>query len=288
MQSRVTEDPVIITVAPTGAEVTREDNPNVPYTPVEIARSSIEAEAVGAAVVHLHVREDDGTPSARAELFRETVALIESQSGLITMVSTGGAVSMGIEERTTGLEAGPEMAGLETGSLNFGDEAFVTTRPQSLGIARKATESKIGLEVEAFDVGHVTEAVEMLRRGELPEPLRVNLVFGVPGGIDASPEALSAMLRPLPEGTCWTLTCVGRHQRRMLATALAFGAHGIRVGLEDAVYVERGRKASSNAELVAAASALAESVGRRPASNAEAREILRLPDRKVTIGEAAA
>ena len=83
--------------------------------------------------------------------------------------------------------------------MNFGDEAFVTTRPDALEIVRRATESGIGLEVEAFDVGHVTQGVRMLQRGELPAPMRINLVFGVPGGIDASPQALDAMLRPLPE-----------------------------------------------------------------------------------------
>ncbi|MBK5232159.1 MAG: 3-keto-5-aminohexanoate cleavage protein [Thermoleophilia bacterium] len=268
---------MIITVAPTGAEVTREENPKVPYTPTEIAASACDAAQAGASLVHLHAREDDGTPSARPELFEEAIQKIRSGSDLITMVSTGGAVWMGIEDRTTGLEANPDVAGVETGSLNFGDEAFVTIRPHGLGIIDRATKAGIALEVEAFEVGHVHAAVQMVDSGEMPEPLRMNLVFGVPGGIDASPEALSAMLRPLPQGTPWSITCVGRHQDRMLALGLLFGATGIRVGFEDAVYMRRGVLAESNAELVRKAVTLVHSLGREVATPAQAREILGLP-----------
>lgn len=274
------EKPVVITLAPTGAEVTREENPNVPYTPSEIAQSACDAVDAGAALIHIHVREEDGTPSGRPELFEETIRLIREGSDLITMVSTGGAIWMGIDERTTGLDANPDLAGVETGSLNFGEEAFVTIRPHGLGIIERAEKASIPLEVEAFEVGHVAEAVRMLEVGELPEPLRVNLVFGVPGGIDASPEALAAMLRPLPPETPWTVTCVGRHQQRMLALGLLNGATGIRVGFEDAVYVARGQLANSNAELVGMAAALAKNLGRDVATIPEAREILALDRRQ--------
>jgi 3-keto-5-aminohexanoate cleavage enzyme len=190
------EKPVVITVAPTGAEVTREDNPALPHTPAEIAADALACAEAGASVVHLHVREEDGTPSGRPELFAETIERIRSESSLITMVSTGGAVWMSIEERTTGLEADPDLAGVETGSMNFGEDPFVTLPAEARGIVERASERGIGLEVEAFDVGHVVQAVRMLEHGELPAPLRANLVFGVPGGIDASPEALVAMVRP--------------------------------------------------------------------------------------------
>ena len=142
------------------------------------------------------------------------------------MVSTGGANDMTIEERTTGLEAKPDISGVESGSMNFGDETFITPPPAGRGIVERATDAGIALEVEAFDVGHVVSAVRWLEEGILPPPLRINLVFGVPGGIDASPEALAAMLRPLPPETFWTVTCIGRHHRRMLALALLHGAPG--------------------------------------------------------------
>jgi 3-keto-5-aminohexanoate cleavage enzyme len=268
--------PVVITVAPTGAEVTRDHNPALPHTPEEIAADAVACANAGAAVVHLHVREPDGTPSGRVELFRETIGLIREQSSMVTMVSTGGAVWMSIDERITGLDAAPDLAGVETGSLNFGDEAFVTTRPDALEIVRRATESGIGLEVEAFDVGHVTQAVRMLQREELPAPMRINLVFGVPGGIDASPQALDAMLRPLPEDTHWSITAIGRHQRRMLGLAILHGASGVRVGFEDNVYRAKGLLASSNAELVQDAADLVHVLGRRVASIAESRALLGL------------
>lgn len=271
------EHPVVITVAPTGAEVTRAEHPGVPYTPREIADEARGAFEAGATLVHLHVREPDGTPSGRPELFQETIGYIREETKLITMVSTGGAIWMGIEERTTGLDAQPDMSGVETGSLNFGEESFITTFPQSRGIAKRAEEAGIALEVEAFEVGHVTAAVAMHERGELPGPLRFNLVFGVPGGIDASPEALAAMLRPLPPGAPWGVTAVGRHQQRMLGLALLNGATGIRVGFEDAVYLRRGVLAESNAQLVEQAATLVRALGREVATPAQARELLSLP-----------
>ncbi len=268
--------PVVLTVAVTGADVFREQNPNIPYTPQEIADSSIEAAGEGATVVHLHVREDDGTPSGRPELFKEVIDRIRSGSDLITMVSTGGANDMSIDERTTGLQAGPDLSGVESGSMNFGDETFITPPPAARGIIQKAMEAGIGLEVEAFDVGHVVSAVRWLEDGVIEPPLRINLVFGVPGGIDAGPDALMAMLRPLPPETFWTVTCIGRHQPRMLALALLYGAPGIRTGLEDAVYVKRGILAPSNAALVKQAAELTRALGREVATKEQARELLRL------------
>jgi 3-keto-5-aminohexanoate cleavage enzyme len=267
---------VVLTCAITGADVFREQNPNIPYTTAEIADSAIEAAQAGATVVHLHVREDDGTPSGRPELFKDVISRIRAGSNVLTMVSTGGANDMTIDERTTGLEAQPDLSGVESGSMNFGDETFITPPPAARGIIERALQAGIGLEVEAFDVGHVVSAVRWLEEGLLPEPMRINLVLGVPGGIDASPEALSAMLRPLPPETFWTVTCVGRHHPRMLALALLHGAPGIRTGLEDAVYISRGVLAPSNAALVAAAVDLAHAVGREVATPDQTRSLLGL------------
>jgi len=279
LRSRVrswNSDPVVLTVAVTGADVSRDNNPNIPYTTQEIAQSSIEAAEAGATVVHLHVRENDGTPSGRPELFKDVIARIRASSELITMVSTGGANDMTIEQRTTGLLAMPDLSGVESGSMNFGDETFITPPPAARGIIARATEAGIGLEVEAFDVGHVVSAVRWLEDGTISGPLRVNLVFGVPGGIDACPEALSAMLRPLPLETFWTVTCVGRHHARMLALALLHGAPGIRTGLEDAVYLRRGVLAPSNAALVTAAIDLAQALGREVATREQTWSLLGL------------
>ena len=268
--------PVVLTVAVTGADVFRENNPNIPYTTAEIADSSIGAAGAGATVVHLHVREDDGTPSGRPELFKDVIERIRAGSDVLTMVSTGGSNEMTIEERTTGLEAQPDISGVESGSMNFGDDTFITPPAAGRGIIERATDAGIALEVEAFDVGHVISAIRWLEEGILPPPLRINLVFGVPGGIDASPEALAAMIRPLPSGTFWTVTCIGRHHPRMLALALLHGAPGIRTGLEDVAYLRRGVLAPSNAALVEMAVGLAGSLGREVATREQTPELLEL------------
>jgi 3-keto-5-aminohexanoate cleavage enzyme len=268
--------PVVLTVAVTGADVFRENNPNIPYTTEEIAGSSIEAAQAGATVVHLHVREDDGTPSGRPELFKDVIQRIRAGSDLLTMVSTGGSNDMTIEERTTGLEAEPDISGVESGSMNFGDDTFITPPSAGRGIVERAKAAGIALEVEAFEVGHVISAIRWLEEGLLPPPLRINLVFGVPGGIDASPEALAAMVRPLPSGTFWTVTCIGRHHQRMLALALLHGAPGIRTGLEDVAYLRRGVLAPSNAALAEMAVDLARALGREVATQGQTSELLEL------------
>lgn len=269
-------NPVVVTVAITGADVFRENNPNIPYTTEEIANSTIEAAGAGATVAHLHVREDDGTPSGRTELFVDVIDRIRAGSDVLTMVSTGGANDMTIEERTTGLEAKPDISGVESGSMNFGDETFITPPPAGRGIVERATDAGIALEVEAFDVGHVVSAVRWLEQGILEPPMRINLVFGVPGGIDASPEALQAMLRPLPPETFWTVTCIGRHHQRMLGLALLLGAPGIRTGLEDVAYLSKGVLAPSNAALVEVAVGLAKTLGREVATQEQTKELLSL------------
>jgi 3-keto-5-aminohexanoate cleavage enzyme len=269
-------NPVVLTVAVTGADVFRENNPNIPYTTAEIADSSIEAGEAGATVVHLHVREDDGTPSGRPELFKDVMERIRAGSDILTMVSTGGSNEMTIEERTTGLEAQPDISGVESGSMNFGDDTFITPPSAGRGIVERAKEAGIALEVEAFEVGHVISALRWLEEGLLPAPLRINLVFGVPGGIDASPEALAAMTRPLPDDAFWTVTCIGRHHQRMLALALLHGAPGIRTGLEDVAYLKRGVLAPSNAALVEMAVHLTHALGREVATQEQTPELLGL------------
>jgi 3-keto-5-aminohexanoate cleavage enzyme len=272
-------EPLIITIAPVGAEVTREHHPGVPFTPEEIALSSLEAVAAGASVVHLHARLDDGTPTGDPEVFAAAIRAIRSKADPVIMVSTGGAVWMTIEERTRALEAEPDMCSLETGSMNFGDDLFLTSRPDSIASALKAYAMGIVPEIELFDVGHAVAAARMLKEGHLKGPLNVNLVLGVPGGIDASPEAIPALLRPLPDDVRWTVTAIGRHQRRMLSVAALLGADGVRVGFEDNVYLRKGQLAASNADLVADIAAVVRALGRRVATPGEARSRLGLPSR---------
>ncbi len=266
--------PVIITVAPVGAEVTRDNHPAVPYTPAEIAAASLEAVRAGASVVHLHSREADGKPSGDPKLFAEAINAIRAAAKPIIMVSTGGAVWMTIQDRTRSLEAGPDMCSLETGSMNFGDDLFLTSRPDSISSAKLAYDKGIVPEIELFDVGHAVAAARMLKEGHLRGPLNVNLVIGVPGGIDATPDAIPALLRPLPDDVRWSVTAIGRHQRRMLSVAILLGAAGIRVGFEDNVYLRKRQLAKSNAELVEDIANVARQLGRGIATPDQARDIL--------------
>src|SRR4051794_9765298 len=174
--------PVVLTVAVTGADVFRENNPNIPYTTEEIAEHAIDSAAAGATVVHLHVREDDGTPSGRPELFQDVIRRIRAGSDLLTMVSTGGSATMTIEERTTGLDAGPDLSGVETGSMNFGDDTFITPPPAGRGIVARALSMGIGLGGEGFDVGPGGSGGRWVGGGPPPAPPRVNPGFGGPGG----------------------------------------------------------------------------------------------------------
>ncbi len=266
--------PIVITVAPVGAEVTRDHHPGVPFTPDEISTASLEAVAAGASVVHLHARQNDGTPTGDPDVFASAIKSIRAKADPIIMVSTGGAVWMSIDERTQALEAGPDMCSLETGSMNFGDDLFLTSRPDSISSAAKAYGMGVVPEIELFDVGHSVAAARMLKEGHLKGPLNVNLVLGVPGGIDAVPEAIPALLRPLPSDVRWTVTAIGRHQRRMLAIAALMGADGLRVGFEDNVYLHKDQLAASNAQLVAEIVKLTTALGRQIATPTEARAIL--------------
>ena len=177
MSCAVNENPVVVTCAITGADVFRENNPNIPYTTAEIADSAIGAARAGATVAHLHVREDDGTPSGRPELFVDVIERIRAESEILTMVSTGGSNEMTIEERTTGLEAKPDISGVESGSMNFGDETFITPPPAGRGIAKRAQEAGIALEVECcqqVEIGEVRGRTADTGPGGVLAPCRVD------------------------------------------------------------------------------------------------------------------
>ncbi len=268
--------PAVIVVAPTGAETTRESNPAVPYTPGEIADSVIAAAAAGASVAHLHVREPDGTPSGAPQLFRETIERIRERSDIIIMVSTGGAMGMSVDERVGGLSAAPDMAGIETGSLNFGEDLFPTTFEETRNIASRTLDLGIALEIEAFELGHVDTALRFHAEGVIPDPLRFNLVFGVPGALAANHRNLAAMASAVPEDATWAVTAIGRHQPQMLALGALLGATCLRTGLEDGVYLERGVLAESNAALVSRVADLCATLRRPVATPREARDLLGL------------
>lgn len=279
MHTVADDKPLVITVAPTGAEVTRVDNPHVPYTPEEIAAEVKRSFEAGAAICHLHIREDDGTPSARPEVWHETIERIRvSCPGIIVMVSTGGAITMNEQERLAGLSAHPDMASLTTGTTNFGDGVFYNPLPMVRRFAQRMAEANIRPEVEIFDVGMIATAQRLVREGLLREPLHFNIMLGVPGALPGTPEHLLHVVRTLPANASWSAAAVGRYQRQVIGLAILLGGH-VRVGFEDNVKLTRTRLARSNADFVKYTAALARAYGRPLATPDQARILLGIPAR---------
>jgi 3-keto-5-aminohexanoate cleavage enzyme len=267
----------IVTCAVVGAEVTREQSPAVPYTPEEIAGASVEAWRAGAAAVHLHARHPDGRPSQRSEHFREIVERIRAAgSDVVIQCSTGGAVGMGVDERLGSLVEGAEMATLNMGTLNFGDDVFVNARPDIVRIAARIRERALVPECEFYDAGMLETLRWMLDKGHLARPYHVQFVLGVPGGMSGTERNLRFLVEGMPEPAHWTVAGIGRFEMPMAELSLRLGGH-VRVGLEDNLYLSKGVLARGNGELVAAAVRRVEGSGRSLATPAEARRILEIP-----------
>lgn len=274
-------DKLIITAAICGAEVTKEQNPAVPYTVEEIVREAKSAVDAGAAIVHLHVREDDGTPTQSKDRFKVCLdAIYKVCPDVIVIPSTGGAVGMTTEERLQPTELFPEMATLDCGTCNFGDDVFENTMPVMRAFGKRMLENKIKPEYECFEMGHLDTILTMARKGQVPgAPMQFNFVLGVPGCTPATVQNLSWLVNAIPADSTWTATGIGRHAFTLAAAAIAMGGN-VRVGFEDNLNLERGVPAKSNGELVAKVVRIAKELGRGIATSAEAREILGLAPRK--------
>lgn len=278
--------PVIITAALVGAELTKEQTPSLPVTPDEIAEAARLAVGAGAAVLHLHVRDKKGQPTCEAKIFQEVVKKIRKQTDAILQVSTGGAVGDSFEDRMKPLEAGAEMASLNSGSVNFGSEVFENPRPFIEKLAHRMKQHHIKPEIEVYDLSHLETALELVQQGLIPGPPHFQFVLGVKGGMLASEQNLRLLVErlgqfargqfALPSDATWTVAGTGRHQFPMAELALKMGGH-VRVGLEDNIYLEKGVLAKGSHELVEKAVALAKGFGRPVASIEEARKLLTLP-----------
>lgn len=266
---------LIITAAICGAEVTKEHNPSVPYTVEEIGREAERAYRAGASLIHLHVREDDGTPTQSKERFKACIEEIKKRCpDVIIQPSTGGAVGMSDEERLQPTELYPEMATLDCGTLNFGgDEIFVNTENTIKNFANIMNERGIKPEIEVFDKGMVDYAIKFHKQGYIKAPMHFDFVLGVQ--MSASARDLAFMVDSIPAGSTWTVAGIGRHEFPMAALGIVMGGH-VRVGFEDNVYLSKGVLAKSNGELVEKVARLAKELGRDIATPEEAREILGL------------
>jgi 3-keto-5-aminohexanoate cleavage enzyme len=268
-------DPLIITVAPVGAEVTPDQTPYLPVTPEQLGATARAIRAAGAAIVHVHCRNDDGTNTHDVERFRAAQAAIREAGDLIVQFSTGGAIGMTPDERAAPLVLRPEMATLTCGTVNFGDDVFENSFPIMRGIAARMDAYGVIPELEVFDLGHVANAKRLAAEGVIRLPAHVDFVLGVPGALDASVENLVDCVRALPAGCTWSVAGAGRMQLPLATVAIAMGGH-VRVGLEDNLYYSKGRLAR-NEELVARVARIAEELGRPVSTPDQARAILGLP-----------
>lgn len=269
-------DKLIITVAPTGSVPRKEDNPYLPVTPDEIAETAYLCEQEGASIIHVHCRDANEKPTSDYSLFKETVDKIRKRTKLIVMASTSGVAGKSDEDRAQPLRTQPEMGSLTTGTLNFGKRSivYVNTWETVTFLAKRMLELNIKPEIEAFDVGFISQGVKLIQEGLIKEPAQFQLVMGIDGGIDATPENLMHMRSQLPPNSNFAVAAVSRWQLPMTTMGIILGGH-VRVGLEDNIYYAKGKPAR-NEELVARARLLAEQLQREVASPAEARQILKL------------
>jgi 3-keto-5-aminohexanoate cleavage enzyme len=267
---------VIITAAVNGAETTREQNPNVPFTPDEIAAEAERCRKAGASIVHVHGRHPDGAPTQDRQTFEAIYQAIRERTDLIVQFSTGGAVGMSLEERIDAVDLAPEMATLTTGTVNFGDEVFMNSWPTVTTIAERLKAHDITPEIEVFDTGMVDTAMRLVDEGHLELPLHFDFVLGVPGGMGARRDSIEYLTDLIPDESTWSVAGVGRYEFPMAEHAIEMGGH-VRVGLEDNVYLEKGVLADGSWQLVDKVAGMARQAGRRGVADpAQAREMLGL------------
>jgi 3-keto-5-aminohexanoate cleavage enzyme len=261
-------EPVIVTCALVGGEQ-ESPNPHHPRTLDDVVREGIEAARAGAAVLHVHARTRKGEPTQDPGVYREIADAIRAEApDVLFNFTTGGSEGMTEDERLRSLEAGPEIASLDVGSMNFGEGVFLNPPAFVRRAAEEMRRRGILPELECFEAGMVA-AAEGLAPGFF------QLVLGVPGGAPARVDTLCHLASLLPQDAVWAATAIGREHFRIMAATLALGGH-VRTGLEDVAFTERGVHARSNAELVERTVAMAEAVGRPVASPVETREILGL------------
>lgn len=272
------KDKVIITAALTGAVTTKKDNPNLPTQPEEICKSALECYDAGAAVVHLHMRNEDDTPTMRFDRFEETVKLIRATGCpvLLNLTSSGGQ-GFGWEERIKPFkELKPDMASFDAGTMNWLNTVVFMNEPEFLELCGKEMiAAGVKPEIEVFDMGMLNTAKYYLKKGILKGPAHFQLCLGAPGGMEATTENLLYLVNHLPEDCTWSTFGIGRGANEVMLAALALGGN-IRVGLEDNVYYNAGQKADSNAQFVERACRIIKELGKTPATPDEAKEILGL------------
>lgn len=266
----------VITAAITGSWPTREQNPNLSITPEEIAKDVYECWKAGAAIAHIHVRNDDGTPSTDFEKYKETIERIRAYKDcdICINITSSGSVGFGDEERIYPLQKLlPEMASYDAGTLNWQHRTIFENHPRFLEkLGTALIESNIKPEIEIFDAGMIYNAIYYMKKGILKAPCHFQIVLGCPGGMTNTVENLVFLKSLIPAGSTWAACGIGSGHMPILMTTIAMGGH-IRVGMEDNVMWQKGVLAESNAQFVKRAKELLEINGLEAATPDEARQI---------------
>jgi len=275
---------VVISAALTGVLATREQCPAIPYTPKEIADEAKRAADAGAAIVHIHARTPEGGPDWSVDTFAEILSEVRARTEVMVNFSTG-AVGVAAEDRVAHIrELRPEIGALNMGSMNYAiysakkktfyhDHVFANPFKDIRFFLEAMNDAGVRPELECFDTGHIANTAPLIDMGVLRPPYQFSLIMGVLGGIPGTTRHLVDQVDTLPSGSLWQVIGIGLNQWPLVAAAIAMGGN-VRVGLEDNFYVEEGKMAKSNAELVEKAARLARDEGREVASVEQAREIL--------------
>src|SRR5688500_4086082 len=269
---------LLVTVAPTGAETAKADCPQLPTTLEELVATARECEAAGAAMIHVHIRDDEHRPTLDLGRLTETVDALRQNTDLVVQLSTGGSVHDPLEDRLKVLDARPDSCSLTMGTTNFGNDVFSNPWPFVCELYQLSQEREVVPEFELFDLGQVHALHRLLGKYGLPWGGKVHcdLVMGVPGGMNGTADALVAAVRDLPSAvTSWSATGIGRSTLAVLLAALSKGGH-LRVGMEDVLTISRGVPVESNAQLVERAVEAGQLAQRTPMTSAEARTLLGL------------
>jgi 3-keto-5-aminohexanoate cleavage enzyme len=274
----------LITVAPTGAETAKADCPQLPTTLEELVAEAKACEALGASLIHVHIRDADHQPTLDAGRLRDTVQALREQTSLIVQLSTGGSVHDPLAVRLKVLDAEPDSCSLTCGTTNFGNDVFLNPYPFMEQLYQQAQEREVVPEFELFDLGHVASMRRLIDTYGLPYGGRVHVDFvtGVPGGMPGTPAALVAGVHALPpEVTSWSATGIGRTHLSIMAAALSMAGH-LRVGMEDNLTFARRQPVRDNAQLVERAADLTRTMQRPPLSTEEARSLLAIKERRAS------
>jgi 3-keto-5-aminohexanoate cleavage enzyme len=279
-------DVAVVTCALSGVLANRKQCPAIPYTPAEIGEEAKRAYDAGASVVHIHARNDDGSPTFSPAVFAKIKEEVQRRSPIILNFSTGTIIDDVSDQATYIRESKPEIAALNMGTMNYSkysakrkqfdfDMVFSNTYGKIVKLLTAMNEAGVKPELECFDTGHTQGIAPLLDMGVLRPPLQFSFIVNVLGGIPGHVESLQLQTRIMPPGSEWEVIGISHGQWRMLAASLVLGGN-IRCGLEDHFYLPNGEMAKSNGELVEVAVRLTRDVGRRPATVEEARQILSL------------